>query len=86
MSVAAMQNESIENMFTYHMPNQEQVEKLLKIRTAAKALARVIDEVVPNCADQAAAMRILRECTMTASCAVVLNGCGYVPTKAKETK
>lgn len=86
MSAAAIQNESIENLFTYHLPTQEQVEKLLKIRTAAKALARVIDDVVPVCADQAAAMRLLRECTMTASCCVVLSGCGYVPTGSTTTR
>lgn len=86
MSIASMDNESIDNLFTYHIPDQTQIEKLLKLRTAAKVLAWAIDDYVPVCADQAAAMRLLRECLMTANAAVVLNGKGYVPTKAKETK
>ena len=81
MSIASMDNESIDNLFTYHIPDQEQIEKLLKVRTAAKVLAWAIDNYVPVCADQAAAMRLLRECVMTANAAIVLKGQGYKPTQ-----
>lgn len=77
----SMDNKSIDNIFTYHLPDQDQIERLLKIRTAAKVLAWAIDSYVPICADQSAAMRYLRDAVMTANNAIVLNGVGYIPTK-----
>lgn len=79
-------NESIETLFTYHAPNEDQMEKLVLIRSAAKNLAETIDECVPICADQAAAMRLLRECVMTANAGLVLNGRGFVPTGSISSK
>ena len=73
-------NVSIEQLFTYHTPDESQLENLKIVRATAKLMAYVLDSSVPVCADQAAAMRLLRECVMTANAAIVLNGQGYEPT------
>ncbi len=65
--------EDIEQWFTYHTPTSESTERLERVRTSAEALASVILEATPCCADQSAAFRLLRECVMTANAAVVLN-------------
>jgi len=67
----------IEDLFTYHAPNEDQLSKLACIRSHAKALANTIDQYVPAGADRTAAIRLLREAVMTANAAVVLNGVGY---------
>lgn len=66
--------ERVEAIFTYHAPTPPQVEQLQKVRAAAKALATVIMENTPMCADQSAALRKLREAVMTANASIVLEG------------
>ena len=65
--------EEIERLFTYHPPTEESIEKLKKVREAAKNLATVISEKAPESADKSAAIRLLRESVMTANAAIVLN-------------
>lgn len=65
--------QDIENMFTYHAPTDDEKLKLSAINEAAKALAMVIAESVPVCADQSAALRKVREARMTANAAIVCN-------------
>lgn len=65
---------NVEDVFTYHPPTPAQVEAYSALREDAKRLARTILEVVPPCADQQAALRLLREAVMTANAAVALNG------------
>lgn len=74
-------NTSIEELFTYHAPTPSQQEALENIRSCAKTMAHAIDANVPACADQAAAIRLLRECVMTANAAIVLKGRGFIPTQ-----
>ena len=62
----------IERIFTYQQTRDGQVERYVKIREHAKALAHVIVETTPQCADQTAAIRKLRECVMTANAAIAL--------------
>jgi hypothetical protein len=64
----------IEDVFTYHAPNEEQKQRYEILRTAARQLAEVILVVVPSSADRSAALRHLRECVMTANAAIALNG------------
>ena len=64
---------SIDNIFTYHAPTDEQREWYHAIRAKAKELAFVILTNTPSCADQTAAMRKLRECVMTANASIALN-------------
>ena len=68
-----MTTAEIENLFSYHTPNQEQIAKYQVIRNTARSLALTIMDNTPMCADQAAAIRKLRECVMTANAAIACN-------------
>lgn len=63
----------LDNLFTYHPPKGDQVERYAKIREAGLALARVISESTPPSADQSAAIRKVREAVMTANAAIACN-------------
>ncbi len=63
-----------DELFVYHPPKGDQVERYQKIRAAAKEFAEVVLECTPSSADQSAAIRKLRECVMTANAAVALEG------------
>ncbi len=62
--------EQIEALFTYHAPQGDQPERYEKINAAAKALALVILECCPGCADRTDALRKLREVRMVANASV----------------
>lgn len=67
MSIA---KHDIENWFTYHTPREDDLAKYSVIRNTAKSLAHVILDNTPPGADQSAAIRLLRECVMTANAAI----------------
>lgn len=64
----------IENWFTYHSPQTEDIEKYKAIRAAGHHLATVIVENTPSSADQTAAIRKVREAVMTANAAIACEG------------
>lgn len=64
----------IEHIFTYHSPDSADVYSYQQIRNAAKHLAETIVAQTPSCADQTAAIRLLRECVMTANASIALKG------------
>lgn len=64
----------IDNIFTYHKPTPRQQEQYELIRVSAKVLANVIIACTPECADQTAAIRKLREAVMTANASIALEG------------
>lgn len=66
-------NSYIENAFTYHHPKEEQIEKYAVIRTEAKALALLIDCIVPDSREKSLAMTKLEECTMWANAGIARN-------------
>lgn len=66
--------EKINEMFTYHSPNPNQQLRYVAIREKAKEFARVIYENTPACADQSAAIRLVREAVMTANASIALKG------------
>jgi hypothetical protein len=70
----AITNDQIENWFTYHEPAPEDILGYKLIRDAAKSLARIIVDSTPPSADQTAAIRLLRECVMTANAAIACKG------------
>ena len=74
-----MSIEEINELFKYHAPNSEQVRCYEAIRNAAKELAAVILVNTPECADQSAAIRKLREAVFTANSAIALHPKGGVP-------
>jgi glycyl-tRNA synthetase beta subunit len=64
----------IEHVFSYHAPTGDQPQKYERIREAAKQLATVIQDNTPQCADQTAALRKVREAVMTANASIALDG------------
>jgi hypothetical protein len=63
----------IESTFTYHAPTEDEVRRMNEMRDKAKELALLLVRNVPASADQSAALRKLRECTMTANAGILLN-------------
>jgi len=62
--------QDIESRFSYHAPDDDQKVKFASIRGAAKMTAKIIIKNTPECADQTAAIRLLREAVMTANVAI----------------
>lgn len=66
--------EQIENWFTYHSPTAEQQASYVELRQKARELAFTIEALCPDSADKSAAMRLLRECVMTANASIACGG------------
>jgi hypothetical protein len=66
--------QNVDDVFTYHAPDLEQQAALTHVRQSAKELAKTMLDHVPACADQQAALRLLREAVMTANAAIALKG------------
>lgn len=64
----------LDDIFSYHTPDEKQIAKYQTIRSTAKLLAQVILDNTPGCPDQTVAIRKLRECVMVANAAIALNG------------
>lgn len=76
----------IDEWFTYHKPTDRQLPAFDEINNAAKNLAMVIVQNTPRCADQSAAIRMVREARMTANAAVALNADYYEPDDAEASR
>jgi hypothetical protein len=70
----AITKANLENWFSYHNPQPDQIKKYAAIRDAALAFAEVVVENTPPCADQTAAVRKIREATFTANASIACNG------------
>lgn len=64
--------ENVGDVFSYHAPKAGQPERYESIRAAAKVLATAILANCPDCADRAAALRLVREAVMTANASIAL--------------
>jgi hypothetical protein len=62
--------ETIENNFSYHAPKKGQHEKYNAIRTKAKELAYLLDEMCPICREKSVAFTKLEECVMWANSSI----------------
>lgn len=69
----------LEHIFMYHAPGGDDVGRYQRLREAAKAFAQVIVDETPECADQSAAIRHVREAVMTANAAIALKGRLHTP-------
>lgn len=65
-----MDEQELDNLFSYHAPKGDQPARFQRIRLAGKNLARVILNSTPKGADQSAAIRKIREAVMTANAAI----------------
>ncbi|OTN83702.1 hypothetical protein A5819_003469 [Enterococcus sp. 7E2_DIV0204] len=66
-------NDQIENNFKYHAPKEGQTEKYNELRTKAKELAYLIDEVCPDSREKSLATTKLEESVMWANASVARN-------------
>ena len=66
-------NEQIENNFMYHAPKGGQAEAYDLLRSKAKELAYLIDEICPNSREKALATTKLEESNMWANASVARN-------------
>jgi hypothetical protein len=64
----------LQHIFSYHAPQGDQLERYNRIRTAALVFAQAIVDDTPAGADQTAAVRKIREASMTANAAIALDG------------
>lgn len=64
----------LEVLFTYHPSKDGQDAHYDAINAAAKSFARVVLANTPECADQSAAIRKIREARMTANAAIACEG------------
>ena len=66
--------EKLDEIFQYHAPSPDQQVAYEKLRSSAKDFAKAIVELTPPCADQTAAVRLIREAVMTANAPIALKG------------
>lgn len=66
-------NGQIENNFMYHAPKNGQAEKYDQLRSKAKELAYLIDELCPNSREKVLATTKLEESIMWANASVARN-------------
>lgn len=64
----------LENWFTHHPPQEEDLTGYTAIRTAGRYFASVILDNTPACADQTAAIRKVREAVFTSNAAIACGG------------
>lgn len=65
-----MTNKELDNLFSYHPPKGNQVERYNDIREAGRLFAQVVVDSTPTGPDQSAAIRKIREAVMTANAAI----------------
>jgi hypothetical protein len=70
----AITKDNVENVFTFHAPTEMDLQRCAAIRSTGLAFAEAILENTVVCADQQAAIRLVREAVMTATMAVALKG------------
>lgn len=68
-----MFEQDLRNIFTYHQPTEQSSKSIQELREFAFEFALRINSSMVDCADKSAAIRLLRECVMTANAGIVLN-------------
>ncbi|WP_340032651.1 hypothetical protein NSQ20_12375 [Paenibacillus sp. FSL K6-1122] len=66
-------NTQIENNFSYHSPKEGQPQKYEEIREAAKELAYLLEESVPNSREKSLAMTNLEQVVFWANAGIARN-------------
>ena len=64
--------DNLDEIFTYHAPNEEQVKKYARINEATKAYARVLLEECPTGRELAIALTDLQLVRMTANMSIAV--------------
>ena len=76
----------LEEAFTYHKPNEEQVKAIEAIRAKSKELAQLIVDVVPEGAEKMQAITYLRQAGMFANAGIAINAVDATAYGKKERK
>lgn len=63
-----------EDVCDYHAPRPDQIPKYEAVRAAEKEFIKVVLENSPECADQQAGIRLIRQGAMTINGAIALDG------------
>ena len=63
----------IKNRFTYHAPDNDQIERYDSIREHAKDFAYLLEEFCPESRERSLAMTKLEECVMWANASIARN-------------
>ena len=63
----------LENRFTHHPPNDEQVGRYETLRSSALNFAQIIVDTTPYSRDQSLALTSLEDCVMRANRAIACN-------------
>lgn len=69
--MAWISREDVERWLSYQPVDADQIERIRAVRHKAKELAHLVLDLTPRCADQSAAIRLIREVVMTANAAIV---------------
>lgn len=65
--------EEITKRFTYHPPKEDQAEKFVSIRSKARQLADLLDQLVPDSREKSVAFTKLEEVVHWANAGIVRN-------------
>jgi hypothetical protein len=68
------QEKFIEHLFTSHATTEPQQYSMMRIRVAAKIMARILYQECPDCSDRYIALNRLREVVMFANASIALKG------------
>lgn len=68
-----MKKQEIENRFTYHRPNKDQIPKYEEIRAAAKLFASVVVCCCPESREKSLAITKIEEAVFWANAAIARN-------------
>lgn len=74
MTVSTSWQARLENDFTYHAPKSEQPEQYTALRSAAKSLAYMIVELVPESREQSLALTNLEQAIFWANAGIARHG------------
>ena len=66
--------QNVAEAMTYHAPDEDAQAKHKAIEAGAIAFAEIVFQNTPECADQTAAVRAIREARMWANSAIALGG------------
>lgn len=67
-------DEQLQDIFSYHKPQEGQPEKYEAVRNGALEFAKILVANCPSSADRTTAIRKLRESVMTANASIALDG------------
>jgi len=72
--ISALDQEQIDNWFSYHPPIGDQAARYAAIRAAGKVLAEKLTELCPASADRTVAIRHVRDAVYSANASIACGG------------